>query len=232
MLIGLLCSPALAWETLTNTSGSEIRWPVMPIEFGINPDNEAGLDEAGAEMAVRRAAMVWTEVEAADIDFEVGMTDVAQSGHDGQAAVYFKHDWEQDPELLALTSNWSTSEGVIISFDIGINTEHHDWSLDGEEGRADLQNTMAHEFGHVLGLGHELDEPSATMWSTSPRGETAKRDLHAFDELGALYLYPRQDAEDPTPSACSTAPVMGFWLLGLMLLSRRSDPETGETSCR
>ncbi|HJN75336.1 MAG TPA: matrixin family metalloprotease [Myxococcota bacterium] len=231
MLIVLFCASAQAWETLSNTSGSEIRWQVMPIEFGINPDNEAGLDEAGVEASIRRAAMAWAEVPATDIEFDVSMTDIAVTDHDGQATVYFRDDWQLDPELLALTSNWSTSEGQIISFDVAINTHDHEWSLDGESGLTDLQNTMAHEFGHVLGLGHELQETEATMWSSSPRGETIKRDLHALDELGAIYLYPTEEPEETTPLGCSSAPVVGFWLLGLMLLRRRSDPLEGGSTC-
>lgn len=230
MLIALLASPAQAWETLTNTSGSEIRWVVMPIEFGINPHNDAGLDEAGVEAAIRRASSVWGDVPGSEIGFQVGETEVAETAHDGQAAVYFQSAWEHDPDLLALTSNWSTPEGQIVSFDVAVNTADHTWSLSGEEGHADLQNTMAHEFGHVLGLAHELEEAEATMWSSSPSGELKKRDLHVLDELGAAYLYPPIEREEPY--GCATAPVAGFWLLALMAIRRRSDPEDGGFACR
>ena len=232
-MILLLTGPALAYQTLTNASGSGIVWQEMPIAFELNPANTSGLDEAGVEANIRRAAGTWGEVDGADIHFDVGLTDESGTGHDGQALVYFQDDWQADPNLLALTSNWSTSDGTIISFDIAINETHHEWSLSGESGKADLQNTMAHEFGHVLGLGHETHEEEATMWSSSRAGEILKRDLHTADEVGVVFLYGEHDfgneeERPPLPLACSSSaagPGLGMALAGLVFACRRRGEE-------
>lgn len=221
MLIALVAS-SHAYQTLTNASGSGIVWQQMPIAFDINASNSQGLDEAAVEANIRRAASVWQDVPGAAIEFDVGMTDATGTAHDGVAVVYFAEEWKHDPNLLALTSNWSTPEGSIVSFDIAINETDHDWSLSGETQKSDLQNTMAHEFGHVLGLGHEADEVDATMWSSSRRGEISKRDLHSADEVGAVFLYSDADFGDPEPPlACSTGtrgvPAQGLLVAALTL---------------
>ncbi|MCP4807440.1 MAG: matrixin family metalloprotease [Proteobacteria bacterium] len=222
MLIALITS-AHAYQALTNASGSGIVWQEMPIAFEINPANTQGLDEAAVEANIRRAASVWAGVPGSDIEFDVEMTDASGTAHDGHALVYFTDDWTHDPNLLALTSNWSTPEGTIISFDIAINDADHDWSLSGESEHSDLQNTMAHEFGHVLGLGHESEESEATMWSSSKRGEILKRDLHTADEVGVVSLYANRDFgdEDQTslPLACSSLAAGHGSLLALVAIA-------------
>jgi hypothetical protein len=54
----------------------------------------------------------------------------------------------------------------------------------------DVQNTMTHEAGHTLGLDHTTD-PRATMFATSPSGETSKRILGQDDINGICAIYPK-----------------------------------------
>ena len=75
---------------------------------------------------------------------------------------------------------------------------------------------MSHEVGHVLGLGHSLDE-EATMFAETSEGETKKRDLHEDDELALQYLYPPQEdapsqEEDKLFWFCSTTQAPSPWL--------------------
>jgi hypothetical protein len=230
----LLLAQAHAFETLHNASGSQLKWTQMPIRFDINPSNSQGLDEDMVWANTYRAADVWAQVEGADIEWDVGDTLVAEAGHDGQAVVFFNDQWSGDESLLALTSSWSTGEGEIISFDIAVNSAHHSWAMDGGEGQVDLQNTLAHEFGHVLGFGHETEIHEATMWSSSGVGETAKRDLHPVDIAGAQALYPELEPEQgpelSLPLACSATGRggLGGLLPALLILvaARRRQPST------
>ena len=55
---------------------------------------------------------------------------------------------------------------------------------------ADVQDTMAHEAGHFLGLAHS-DDASATMYfAVTGLNETSKRDLSADDVNGLCAIYP------------------------------------------
>jgi hypothetical protein len=62
----------------------------------------------------------------------------------------------------------------------------------GETGcaYADLQNTITHEAGHVLGLAHPAFPPDATMWAQAGLREISKRDLAEDDVAGLCSIYP------------------------------------------
>ena len=55
--------------------------------------------------------------------------------------------------------------------------------------RTDIQNTVTHEAGHVLGLGH-TPVADATMYASAPEGETSKRSLATDDIQGVCDIYP------------------------------------------
>lgn len=56
----------------------------------------------------------------------------------------------------------------------------------------DLQNTVTHEVGHVLGLAHTTNA-SATMYSETKPGDVEMRTLSADDVAGVCAIYPRAD---------------------------------------
>ncbi|NJK89924.1 MAG: hypothetical protein HC923_11390 [Myxococcales bacterium] len=70
----------------------------------------------------------------------------------------------------------------------------------GQGRPTDLQNTMTHEVGHMVGLDHPpLDPPfdQSTMAFNSGRCETSKRTLEADDEDGICTVYPSGLASVP-----------------------------------
>ena len=188
----ILMSSAFAADdsSMTTATGAAIRWLEMPIEYVIAPDNDAELDEDGAIYSIVSSGSAWNAVEGADVDLHFsGSVDHATFEFDETNAVLFRSDWGLDPDMLAMTSVWSTPEGEALAFDLEINTRDHGWSLKGEDGMADLQNTVTHEFGHALGLGHLVDAPDATMYPSAPKGETTKRDLETVDINATLRAY-------------------------------------------
>ena len=133
---------------------------------------------------------------------------------------------------MAITANWSYSDGTIVGFDIRINDRDHEWATDGRAGADDLQNMLTHEVGHSLGLDHTSLDSDATMYANAVPGEVTKRQPKEDDRAGAQYLYgkgsPVEDSGETT-GGCSTAGGKSvgwasFLLVGLMLGRRRSDP--------
>ncbi len=84
----------------------------------------------------------------------------------------------------------------------------------------DVQNTVTHEAGHFIGLGH-TPVSGATMFASAARGETSKRSLAQDDIDGVCAIYP---AGKPTvtcvshSSGCGQGSAGPGSLLGLLAL--------------
>jgi predicted Zn-dependent protease len=215
LLAALLIAPTgQAYTMMTNDSGAPLSWKQMPIKVAINPDNPFGLSDDEVEDAVLNAMESWESVGAA-VEFEyLGFTDTQEMGFDGENVVFFTDQWQEGSSKAAMTYNWTTEDGAIVAFDIGVNSQNWEWTTDEIEPRMDLENVMAHELGHVLGLGHSDIDDLATMWESTTNGELIKRSLRPDDENGLLAIY---GTEVPMGLACSSSgggASLG-WLVGL-----------------
>ncbi len=216
-------------QMLTNAAGAPLHWATMPIRYTIDPTNTAGLAEAGVVAAIVEAAATWTSVEGAHAEYRfVGTERDAVGGYDDHNVVFFDDSWEVSPDLLAITSTWSTEDGEILDFDMAVNTADHAWALDGDAEVEDLQNTLTHEFGHALGFGHDPADIAATMFASAHPGELAKRDLTESDEAVAIFAYsvefPETEldaSESPSCSTTSRGPGWALFALVAPLLRRR-----------
>lgn len=101
----------------------------------------------------------------------------------------------------------------------------------------DIQNTLTHEVGHLLGFAHAPD-PSSTMYESAAFGETSKRELDEGSRAGLCEVYPRAAAasacvettSDPlsklpvrvyAETGCASAPGWPVGLAALVWLARR-----------
>lgn len=189
--------PALAWETKQDENGNDVHWDSAEIAYSIHEDVPAQLDVDAVTAAIQSAAEAWTIPAAtghAPLPLFKASGDTKQQGAsytDGVHSVSFSNSWNNDPDLLAITYVWYNSDGELIHFDIEINADDHSWSTSPETattGDYDLQNALAHEFGHALGLEHS-EITDATMAPSAVDGETIKRDLHSDDIDGMKHLY-------------------------------------------
>jgi hypothetical protein len=126
-------------------------------------------------------------------------------------------------------------DGELLEADIELNATHFDFSDEGEEGKVDLQNTMTHELGHVLGLDHTCtliagaappidsvghvvpfcipisqlpaEVTSATMFTFEALGETTKRMPRDDEWRGVCTIYAGR------PNACQSGVDSGCQLV-------------------
>ncbi len=85
-------------------------------------------------------------------------------------------------KALAITQTFTElCSNVIVESDIIFNYKHFpDITLDkGDASNHDLHSIMLHEVGHLLGFGHENEEPSVMAESLGPAD--VKRTLEPFD---------------------------------------------------
>ncbi|HKU40325.1 MAG TPA: matrixin family metalloprotease, partial [Polyangiales bacterium] len=96
-----------------------------------------------------------------------------------------------DPTALAFTLLWhDKNSGEILDVDMELNTgagRFADCNRGCSSNMVDLANTITHEAGHLLGLGHSSVR-GATMTTTAIGAETEKRTLEADDKAGYCAL--------------------------------------------
>lgn len=105
-----------------------------------------------------------------------------------------REEWdaaELDDNAIAMTHLWySPSTGEIYDVDVLLNLGQGAFgSCDPPctDGTIDLRNTLTHEAGHVLGLGH-TPVYGATMAADARPGATFMRSLEVDDKLGLCAL--------------------------------------------
>lgn len=173
--------------------------------------------------------------------------------------------WDHSDFTIGLTTTtFSFKTGTIFDGDIELNASPHGdgdtflfttigsppcepGALSTDCVATDIQNTMTHEIGHLIGLDH-VDVLGATMEASAPLGETRKRIIDSGTGLGFCDTYPRglppQSCEGQgqlrqkiiakgsgTPGlqfmGCGAAgsaslfPLSALWLLGLWARRRR-----------
>ena len=152
--------------------------------------------------------------------------------------------WEHADGALAITTTtFDPGTGRISDSDIELNTPRFIFTtvdsppcipplFDTNCVASDVQNTVTHEVGHVLGLGHSPD-PASTMSERAQPGEISKRSLDRESKQFICDTYPAgkpartckipaYDGElGKAKGGCSSAPAPALLFAVFVLLSRR-----------
>ena len=153
--------------------------------------------------------------------------------------------WEHANGALAITTtSYDRTTGRITDADIELNTPGFIFStVDAPPCvspnfnvgcvASDVQNTVTHEVGHVLGLGHSLS-PSSTMNARAVPTELNKRVLDADSKKFICEVYrpglEEQGCVVPAyggtlgKSSCAAVPAVELSVLCLLLARRRRRP--------
>jgi hypothetical protein len=206
----------------------------------LEPDGPAGID---FDMTGPNENTVsWIEVQAgaacrgdgdcAEGEFCDGCGGIYEpcDQREGACCPQGSHCWIHEPQAAGITTVFFIDEpghgddGRILDADIELNGAHlFVFSTDGRQDGTDVENTLTHELGHVMGLDHPCDDgmrsplprdqlgnalPScfpesalpdvvkqSTMYNFAESGETDKRSPEADDVRGICDTYPL--AQDP-----------------------------------
>ncbi|UJR82657.1 matrixin family metalloprotease [Sandaracinus amylolyticus] len=195
---------ARAYEraTVTGDPTTPLAWPRRELGVRIASDTSRDLAAVDVSDAIRRSLTTWTraggctDVALLDLGAPADLrTNLLGGSPDGENRVVFREDgWPPDlgPETLAITTLvYRRSTGEILDADIDLNALDHAWSVSATPPleATDLENTITHELGHLLGFAH-VSDPDATMFASSDVGDVVKRDLAADDVTGVCEVYP------------------------------------------
>jgi uncharacterized protein (TIGR03382 family) len=240
LVSALVAVNALAFDLRTDSEGDVVKW-TRPLVMTIDAPLADQLGAQGAIEAVQRAvqhcddATPGLEVSAVvgaakPIGFTLGASDNTNS-------ILVLEDWPYSERALAVTLvtiNARTNE--LLDADVAFNADEHRFKVlsdDPAQGYAfdDVQNTITHELGHVLGLMHNANAQDLVMYPSAPPGETLKRQLKQDDRDGLLTLYtdpvtpvldqPQLPVQGCSSTGPSTPLFAAFGALMLLALRRR-----------
>jgi hypothetical protein len=212
--------------TRTPALGPSVFWPDRSVV--VHPLGGGFEVAAGSLVDVMvRATETWTAPSCSDASISVGSPPqqrvVGFNWHAGSGSplneniVVFRNDtpgdeldrWVHTLGALAITTvTFDTSTGRLLDADIEINDVAFTFTAcdpgsPGCEPAFDLENTLTHELGHVMGLDHPPNDApgalEATMFASASETDTEKRSLADDDIDGLCTLYPASSAE---PGEC------------------------------
>jgi predicted Zn-dependent protease len=187
-----------------------LRWKngVIPVAIStsLTKSNPYIKSENDLSEAIKHSFEAWEK--AANVRFEITTTDrqtISASGKTGDGVslvtiaptpenlLLFGGNDDVSEETAARTRTFYNNKGFITEADIVLNP-YQQFSTDGSIGTFDLQATLTHEIGHLLGLEHSIVS-GATMFERQGKNGTyglnsfSPRTLTADDIAGVRALY-------------------------------------------
>jgi predicted Zn-dependent protease len=200
LLLGQAVPPTYAYTLQLNSNATiQFRWPVTTITVALStslnspPANiKAGSDVVGA---ARRALQRWAEV--GNIQFVISSSTEFRVQQDGVSLITVSPasgvSFASPDQTGRARIFFDPSSGFISEGDVAVNPTTQ-FSTDGTAGTYDLETTLTHELGHVLGLEHSglagaIMQPRQTRNGTFDLPAIRRRRLSDDDRAGLRAIY-------------------------------------------
>ena len=187
-----------AWLQSQSSKGAKLFWSDSCLTMYIN---ERGSDDIADDSEIDEIKVsfdTWGAVSCSSslIQF-AGMTNLEVTGHLKEdpsinMVVFRESKWPYSTRPVAFTAvTYNVNTGEIFDADIEMNGEDYHFTTEPEKEtwKIDIQNTITHELGHVLGIDHAALE-EATMSDHAGPGEINKRSLEQDDIDAVCTIYP------------------------------------------
>lgn len=227
--LALASSPAFGYVLVGTSDGAMVHWDTSALSVGLDPSMPSrSLSTEDAEQALDGALATWTAAADGKITLSPAQADARP---DTIILVRFHTDeWPYKENMLAYTQLYARQvSGQITAAVIEVNEHDHHFAVDGDKGRYDLQAVLTHEVGHLIGLGHSLDDQAVMHSGTAP-GDAHQRNLDDDDRAGLAAIEAMQSvgmaggcsfSPSTTSSNGALAIALLFGLIGLAARRRR-----------
>lgn len=246
LLFLFVASPAGGYVRASNKTGKAVYWKSGCVFLTPSAGGSKDLGEAATLVEIQRSIDNWLNATAAcsflELHLEPVGTNQGTSNDAANRITWLEDRWgagngndfvPYDRQAAALTtlrfveSAAAANNGEIVDADIELNGVNFTYVAAASAGgrQTDVQNTLTHELGHLIGLDHTCDDGArspapkdsmgnavprcfgmlpaaltdATMYNFADPGETKKRTPEADDIAGYCGIYPK--AMDP--NACA-----------------------------
>jgi len=226
LLLPVIASNAFAYELELDETGSPQRVS-GDVGYALNA-NSPDMTYAQVIPAIHAAFATWATASQGRLSFsDQGTTELGPpAAGEARLGVPVTISWEQnqwtyqgdDQAVTIIVEDPDTH--VILRADIVFNGVTHQWAnlSDGQPhpGCDDVQNTLTHEIGHMVGFAHPTDTTS-TMWPATHPGDLELRNLDASDVTGIDTLYAALPTAQEQASGCATGAGASESSLALLL---------------
>jgi Matrixin/Carboxypeptidase regulatory-like domain len=190
-LLAALAIPASASTKITYTIQGNptcVHWSKAAFPLAIQVDRRVANAFPGAQQVVERAFTAWTQVPDVDVRFQpIELADNLSVGSDQRNVVTIADGLMSGQGALAMTTyTFDDRTGAFLDADIQL-----DKSL--LQGDYNIQMTVQHEIGHMLGLDHSA-VLSSVMYPWVPKG-TATPVFDSDDNIGIATHYPNRNVD-------------------------------------
>ena len=222
LMLSIVCStissPLAAYVcTRASADGPSLAWDKRQIVLRYPQKSGVEVSLVQIQDALLSSAAEWNAPECSDFQFLVGAsTDEERVGFDwrrgtesdaNQNILVFRRgsafgendSWLHPSGAIAITTlAYTRTTGRILDADIEMNDAYFSFTACEDDALActdlhDLGNTLTHELGHVVGLGHppssQPGASEASMFSSTSIGDRKKRDLAEDDIAGLCGIY-------------------------------------------
>jgi hypothetical protein len=210
--LAVVASLALAWlpasarayerTTVDGVPNRPLFWADRAIDVELASGSLPGVAPADFRAALDLSLSTWTraggctDIVLRDAGEALSTTTNLDGGaYDGRDRIVARAgSWPAiaGAETLALTTvMYARDTGAILDADTDLNAVAYTFSAStvAPPDRDDVQNTLTHELGHLLGFAHS-PVADATMFASAPVGDTSKRDLATDDVRAICETYP------------------------------------------
>lgn len=190
--------------TLNSSTNPNLKgWAGGEVQIFVNTANcPAGVDVIGL---TQEAVKIWNNVPTSSIKVSYGGTTTNTGSSTNPPTVYCSTNFASipggpDPDAVPGAASVSSPGGQIAAGQIFLNATSGDGNV-GNFSYTALLIIMAHEIGHLLGLGHS-HSTSALMYYDASAKDTYS--LSQDDIDGISYLYPSNEFSDNKFAGCGS----------------------------